>query len=114
MIDTTISFEDFLKVELRVGAILRAEPFPEARRRAYKLWIDFGPEIGEKKTSAQITDRYDPESLVGRQVVAVTNFPAKQIGKFMSEVLVLGAVDQAGVVTLLRPDAEVTNGLRIA
>ena len=109
-----ISFTDFLKVEMRVGKILRVALFPEARKPAYKLFIDFGPELGEKKTSAQITDLYQPADLEGRLVVAVTNFPPKQIGKFMSEVLVLGAQEDNGTVTLLAPDAQVPLGTRIA
>lgn len=108
-----MAWSEFTRVELRVGTVLRAEPFPEARRPAIKLWIDFGPKIGQRKTSAQITDRYEPDDLPGRQVVAVVNFPPKQIGPFMSECLVLGGVNPSGVVTLLRPDHPVENGERI-
>ena len=107
------SFDDFLKIDLRVGRVLRAEPFPEARRPAIKLWVDFGPEIGERKSSAQITRHYDPETLVGRQVMAVVNFPPRQIGKFMSEVLVLGVPDADGEVGLLAPDQTVPAGGRL-
>jgi len=108
-----ISFDDFLAVDIRVGTVLRAEPYPEARKPAYKLWVDFGPEIGERKTSAQITKHYAPGDLVGRQVMAVINFPPKQIGKFMSEILVLGVPDEDGEVVLLQPTAGVPNGGRL-
>ncbi len=108
-----IAFEDFLRVDIRAGTILRAEPFPEARKPALKLWIDFGPEIGEKKTSAQITAHYTPEALIGRQVMAVVNFPPRQIGPVMSEVLTLGCADDAGAIVLLAPDRTVPNGARM-
>lgn len=108
-----ISFDDFLKVDVRVGTVVRAEPYPEARKPAIKLWIDFGDEIGEKKTSAQITAHYDPDRLVGRQVMAVVNFPPRQIGKFMSEVLVLGMPDKDGEVVLVGPDHNVPVGGRL-
>ncbi len=108
-----IDFNDFLKVDVRVGTIARAEAFPEARRPAYKLWVDFGPEIGERKTSAQITRNYSLDELPGRQVVAVVNFPPKQIGKFMSEILVLGVPDSEGEVMLLQPTAGVPDGGRL-
>lgn len=108
-----ISFDDFLKVDVRVGTVLRAEPYPEARKPAIKLWIDFGDEIGEKKTSAQVTAHYQPETLVGRQVMAVVNFPPRQIGKFMSEVLVLGMPDENGEVVLVGPDQTVPIGGRL-
>ena len=109
----TLSFSDFLKVDIRVGTVVRAEPFPEARNPAYRLWIDFGPEIGERKTSAQITRHYAVDSLAGRQVVAVVNFPAKQIGPFRSEVLVLGVPDEDGEVVLLGPSRKVPDGGRM-
>jgi len=109
----TITFDDFMKVDIRVGAITRAEPFPEARKPAIKLWVDFGPEIGEKKSSAQITVHYDVETLPGRKVLAVVNFPPRQIGPVMSEVLVLGVPDKAGEVVLLTPDKDVPLGARM-
>ena len=108
-----ITFDDFLKVDIRVGSIIKAETFPEARKPAYKLWIDFGPLIGTRKTSAQITDNYLPTELVGRQVMAVVNFPPRQIGPFMSEVLTLGVTDNKGAVTLLGPDKKIPNGGRM-
>ena len=103
----TIGFDDFMKVDIRVGRITRVEPFPEARKPAFKLWVDFGPGIGEKRSSAQITKHYTPEDLIGRQVLAVVNFPPRQIGKVMSEVLVLGVPDAEGEVVLIGPDHEV-------
>ncbi|GAB5434143.1 tRNA-binding protein [Tritonibacter mobilis] len=102
-----ISFDDFLKVDVRVGTVVRAEPYPEARRPAIKMWIDFGDEIGERKSSAQVTAHYAPESLIGKQVMAVVNFPPRQIGKFMSEVLVLGLPDENGEIVLIGPDGDV-------
>ncbi|SOD92336.1 tRNA-binding protein [Caenispirillum bisanense] len=108
-----ITFDDFLKVDIRVGTVVRAEPYPEARKPAIKMWIDFGPEIGERRTSAQVTVHYTPDTLVGRQVAAVVNFPAKQIGKFMSECLVLGFADAGGAIVLIRPDHDVPNGQRL-
>jgi tRNA-binding protein len=108
-----IQYTDFETVEMRVGTILEATIFPEARKTAFKLVIDFGDETGIKKSSAQITDHYKVEDLPGKQVVAVVNFPPRQIGPFMSECLVLGAVDASGKVVLLTPDQLVSNGLRI-
>ena len=108
-----LTWEEFEKTEMRVGTIIQANDFPEARKPAYQLAIDFGAEIGIRKTSAQITQRYTKDDLVGRQIVAVINFPKKQIGKFMSECLVLGAMGEGGDVILLAPDFKVENGLRI-
>ena len=108
-----ITFDDFLKVDIRVGTILSAEPFPQARKPAFKLTIDFGPEIGVKRSSAQITRHYAPETLVGRQVVAVVNFPPRQIGPVMSEVLTLGVPDADGEVVLLSPTVPAPNGGRM-
>lgn len=108
-----ITFDDFLKVDIRAGRVTRAEPYPEARKPAIKMWIDFGPEIGEKKTSAQVTAHYTPEALVGKQVMAVVNFPPRQIGRFMSEVLVLGVSDAEGGIVLLSPDQDVPLGGRM-
>ncbi|CAM3980805.1 tRNA-binding protein [Flavobacterium sinopsychrotolerans] len=108
-----LSWTEFEKVEMRVGTILEVNDFPEARNPAYQLTIDFGSEIGIRKTSAQITKRYQKETLLDRQIVAVVNFPKKQIGKFMSECLVLGAVGAEGDVILLAPDFKIENGLRI-
>lgn len=105
-----ITFDEFLKVDVRVGVIVAAEPFPEARKPAIKLRIDFGPEIGEKKSSAQIVKHYAVEKLVGKRVLAVVNFPPRQIGRFMSEVLTLGVPDEAGDVVLIAPDLDVPVG----
>ena len=108
-----IAFDDFLAVDIRAGVVLRAEPFPQARKPAIKMWIDFGPEIGEKKTSAQVTVHYTPESLVGKTVMAVVNFPPRQIGPFISEVLVLGVPDENGAVVLIGPHQDVPTGGRM-
>lgn len=108
-----ITFDDFLKVDIRAGKVVDAQPFPEARKPAIKLWIDFGDDIGVKKTSAQIAALYAPETLVGRMVMAVVNFPPRQIGPFMSEVLTLGVSDAEGRIVLLRPDDDVPLGARM-
>ncbi|RWR06083.1 tRNA-binding protein [Paenirhodobacter populi] len=109
----TITYDDFQKVDIRVGRIVQADPFPQARKPAYKLTIDFGPEIGTKRSSAQITKHYTPEVLIGRQVLAVVNFPPRQIGPFMSEVLTLGLPDAEGEVVLVAPGQEVPDGGRL-
>ncbi len=106
----TITYADFDQVDIRVGRITRAEPFPEARKPAIKLWVDFGPGIGEKRSSAQLTRHYTPQGLVGRQVLAVVNFPPRQIGPVMSEVLVLGVPDEDGQVVLIGPGHDVPLG----
>ncbi|MEM7296040.1 MAG: tRNA-binding protein [Pseudomonadota bacterium] len=107
------TYDDFLKLDIRVGRVVRAEPYPEARKPAIKLWVDFGPEIGEKASSAQITDHYTPEGLIGQQVMGVVNFPPRQIGKFRSEVLILGVTDADGKVVLLAPGSAVPLGGRM-
>ncbi len=108
-----ISYDDFAKVDIRVGAIVRAEPYPEARKPAIKVWVDLGEEIGEKRSSAQLAKHYTPENLIGRQVACVVNFPPRQIGKFMSEVLVLGFPDADNEVVLIGPDQKIPNGGRL-
>jgi len=108
-----ISFDDFLKVDIRKGTIVDAQAYPEARKPALKLWVDYGPEIGVKKSSAQITVHYAPENLIGKPVLGVVNFPPRQIGKFMSEALVLGLPDEAGEVVLITPDKAVPDGARM-
>ncbi|MBN4066396.1 MAG: tRNA-binding protein [Hyphomicrobiales bacterium] len=108
-----ITFDDFMKVDIRIGTIVEAKPFPEARKPAIKMKIDFGAEIGVKKSSAQITEHYQPQELVGRKVMAVVNFPPRQIGPFMSEVLTLGFTDDAGAIVLACPDKDVANGARL-
>lgn len=109
----TISFDDFLKVDIRVGTVVRAEPFPEARKPAIRLWVDFGGDLGVRKSSAQITAHYTPEALIGRQVMAVVNFPARQIGPMRSEILVLGLPDENGEIVLIAPDQAVPIGGRM-
>ncbi len=111
-----ITFEDFMAMDIRCGTVIDAQPFPEARKPAIKLWVDFGPEIGVKKSSAQITDHYTPDSLKARKVMAVVNFPPRQIGPFMSEVLVLGFPDADGAIVLAGPDRDVAlpDGSRLA
>ncbi len=109
----TITYDDFAKLDIRVGRITKVEPFPEARKPAFKLWVDFGPEIGERRSSAQITTHYTPETLIGRQVLGVVNFPPRQIGPVRSEVLVLGLPDANGEVVLIGPGHEVPLGGRL-
>ena len=109
----TIAWADFERVDIRVGTVVDARPFPEAKKPAIQVWVDFGPGLGVKKSSAQITAHYSPDRLIGRQVMAVVNFPPRQIGPFMSEVLLLGASDENGAVVLLRPDFPVPNGGRM-
>ena len=109
----TITWDAFESVELRIGTILRVEEFPEARKPAYKVWVDFGPELGEKKTSVQITRLYTPESLVGRQIVGVVNFPPKQVGPFMSEFLLTGFHDDEGAIVIAVPERPVPNGAKL-
>jgi len=108
-----IGFDDFLKVDIRVGTVVEAQPFPEARKPAFKLKIDFGPQIGTKASSAQITAHYTPDGLVGRKVAAVVNFPPRQIGKFMSQVLTLGFPDAEGAIVLVQPERDVPDGARL-
>lgn len=110
---STIAFDDFLKVDIRIGTIVAAEPYPEARKPSIKMTIDFGPAIGTKRSSAQVATLYTPQELVGRQVAGVVNFPPRQIGTFMSEVLTLGFADEAGNVVLFKPDKVVPNGSRL-
>lgn len=110
---TEINFQDFQKIDIRVGRVVRAEDYPEARKPAIKLWVDFGDEIGIRKSSAQLKMHYEPETLVNRQVLAVVNFPPRQIGKFMSEILVVGVPDKDGQVVLVKPDFEVPNGVQL-
>jgi tRNA-binding protein len=113
MSDNIIKWEDFERVEIRIGTIVRAEPFPEAKKPAYKLWVDLGP-LGVKRSSAQLTARYTPETLLGTQVLAVTNFAPRQVGPFISEVLVTGFIGEQGDVVLARPEFPVSNGSKLA
>ena len=113
MSTSVIPFDTFLDVDMRAGTVVRAEPFPEARKPALKLWIDFGKDIGTRKSSAQITDHYSADDLVGRQVVAVVNFAPRQIGPFMSEVLTLGFADHDGAIVIVSPDRSVPDGVRL-
>lgn len=113
MIDSLATYDDFLKIDIRVGTVIAAENFPEAKKPAYKLTIDFGPDIGIKKSSAQITDLYAPDSLIGKQICAVVNFPKRQIGPFMSEVLTLGFSDKEGKISLIEPGHAVPNGNKL-
>ena len=113
MTTSQITFDDFLKVDIRLGRIVSAEPFPEARKPAYKVWADFGPETGEKKTSVQITALYAPEELIGRQIIGVVNFPVKQVGPFRSEFLLTGFADGNGDVVIAVPERAVPNGARL-
>lgn len=108
-----LNFDDFLKVDIRVGRVVDAQPYPEARKPAIKLWVDFGGDLGVRKSSAQITAHYAPEDLIGKQVMAVVNFPPRQIGKFMSEILVLGLPDETGEIVLIGPDLPVPDGGRM-
>jgi len=110
MENSQITYDDFARVDIRVGTIVRAEPYPEARKPAFKIWIDLGADIGEKKTSAQVTKHYTPETLMGVQVACVVNFPPRQIGKFMSEVLLLGFPDEEDEVVMINPGKNVPNG----
>jgi len=112
-VEPAITYDDFRKVDIRVGTIVAVEPFPEARKPALKLTVDFGPAIGRRRSSAQITRHYQADALIGRQVAAVVNFPTKQIGKFMSEVLVLGFPDAQGEVVMIGPDQPVPDGGRL-
>lgn len=109
-----ISWDDFEKVDIRVGTVVQVEPFPEARKPAYKVWVDLGEKLGIKKSSAQITDYYTPETLLNRQVICVVNFPPRQVGPFMSEVLITGFVEPGGTVVLSQPERPVANGSRLA
>ncbi|MBO8136704.1 MAG: tRNA-binding protein [Desulfotomaculum sp.] len=109
-----VTVDDFFQIDIRIGTVIKVEDFPEARKPAYKVWVDFGNEIGVKKSSAQITDLYSKEDLINRQVVAVVNFPPRQVARFMSEILILGTVQDDGTVVLLQPERPVKNGSRIS